>query len=66
MTDDRHMTAAEAAEFLGISLEYLHQLRHREKGPRCFQPSGPGGKVYYYREDLDAWLRSNPRSTNTD
>ncbi|UKY49836.1 helix-turn-helix domain-containing protein [Streptomyces inhibens] len=56
-----------AATYLGISTNTLYVWRHRRQGPPSFR-MGPGGRVMYRRDLLDAWLaeqqeadsRSNP------
>jgi len=56
-----------AAVYLGISVNTLYIWRHRRQGPPSFR-MGPGGRVMYRRDLLDAWLveqqeadsRSNP------
>lgn len=61
------MTVQDAAKYLGISVNTLYVWRHRRQGPPSFR-MGPGGRVMYRRERLDAWLadqekadsRSNP------
>lgn len=47
------LTSQEAADYLGIKLGYLYQLTHG-KEIRYFRSKG-GGKIYFRREDLDAW-----------
>ncbi|MEV4555760.1 helix-turn-helix domain-containing protein [Kitasatospora sp. NPDC049285] len=56
-----------AAKYMGVSVNTLYIWRHRRQGPPSFR-MGPGGRVVYRRELLDAWLaeqekadsRSNP------
>ncbi|MBC2902102.1 helix-turn-helix transcriptional regulator [Streptomyces cupreus] len=56
-----------AAQYMGISVNTLYVWRHRRQGPPSFR-MGPGGRVMYRRDLLDAWLseqqqadsRSNP------
>ncbi|MGW5200394.1 helix-turn-helix domain-containing protein [Streptomyces spiralis] len=56
-----------AARYMGISVNTLYVWRHRRQGPPSFR-MGPGGRVMYRRDLLDAWLseqeqadsRSNP------
>ncbi|MFF4819392.1 helix-turn-helix domain-containing protein [Kitasatospora sp. NPDC001309] len=49
------MTVQDAATYLGISVNTLYVWRHRRQGPPSFR-MGPGGRVMYRRELLDAWL----------
>ena len=61
------LTVADAATYLGISVNTLYVWRHRRQGPPSFR-MGPGGRVMYRRDLLDVWLseqqaadsRSNP------
>ena len=48
------LSTAEAAEYLGIKLSYLHKLMMQKA--ICFYK--PNGKLCYFDpEDLDRWLR---------
>ncbi len=49
------LTVADAATYLGISANTLYVWRHRRQGPPSFR-MGPGGRVMYRRDLLDAWL----------
>jgi excisionase family DNA binding protein len=51
--DDRWMSTAEAAEYLGMSTNALHRLTSERKVP--FSQDRPGGKCWFKRSDLDAW-----------
>ncbi|MFJ9616164.1 helix-turn-helix domain-containing protein [Streptomyces noursei] len=61
------MNVQNAASYMGISVNTLYVWRHRRQGPPSFR-MGPGGRVMYRRDLLDAWLtehqnvdsRSNP------
>ncbi|MER6843524.1 helix-turn-helix domain-containing protein [Streptomyces platensis] len=61
------MNVQNAARYMGISVNTLYVWRHRRQGPPSFR-MGPGGRVMYRRDLLDAWLteqqnadsRSNP------
>lgn len=44
-----------AAAYMGISENTLYVWRHRRQGPPSFR-MGPGGRVMYRRDLLDAWL----------
>ncbi len=69
MTDDigmlpgGRMGVADAATYLGLSTSYMAQLRSKGDGPKYIQPAGPAGKVFYYKDDLDEWLRGR-QNTN--
>lgn len=45
-------STATAAEYMGLSKNYLHNMRHHGKGPAYRKEHG---RVYYTREALDAW-----------
>ena len=48
------MSATEVAEFLGISVNTLYQLRYRgDSLPRGYRV---GGRIKYRRSDVEAWL----------
>ncbi|MEE4545974.1 helix-turn-helix domain-containing protein [Streptomyces sp. V4-01] len=61
------LNVQDAAKYMGISANTLYVWRHRRQGPPSFR-MGPGGRVMYRRDLLDAWLdrqqqddsRSNP------
>ncbi len=47
------LTAAEAAKYLGVSLQFVYKLTHGRRIPYF---KSEGGKLNYFRrEDLDAW-----------
>ena len=48
------MTLAQAAQFLGVSEDYLRDHRKRRWGPPYSQPASK--IVRYMRSDLIAWL----------
>lgn len=53
----------EAAEYLGIGLSTLAQMRMAGKGP-VFIAYSPR-MIRYRQGDLDAWLEAQPLCTNT-
>ncbi|MEU3931556.1 helix-turn-helix domain-containing protein [Streptomyces sp. NPDC029044] len=50
-----------AAMYMGISVNTLYVWRHRRQGPPSFR-MGPGGRVMYRRDLLDAWLSEQQRA----
>ncbi|WP_337880901.1 helix-turn-helix domain-containing protein [Rheinheimera sp.] len=50
------LTMDECADYTGLSKHYLYKLTHNRLIPH-FKPNGK--KVYFQREELDAWLSSN-------
>ncbi|MGE7440039.1 helix-turn-helix domain-containing protein [Kitasatospora sp. NPDC001175] len=67
VVDTAFLSVQSAATYLGLSVNTLYVWRHRRQGPPSFR-MGPGGRVMYRRDLLDAWLteqqevdsRSNP------
>lgn len=61
------LNVQDTAKYMGISANTLNVWRHRRQGPPSFR-TGPGGRVMYRRDLLDACLneqqqadsRSNP------
>lgn len=54
------LSTEEAAKYLGVSTSLLYKMTSRRK-IRHFKPTGK--LVYFKREDLDKWMRSNPVAT---
>jgi hypothetical protein len=50
---DGRMDTENAATYTGRSVKTLAQWRCRRIGPRYVKR----GRIYYYKDDLDAWLR---------
>ena len=57
---DGRMSARNAAAYLGLSVKTLAMKRWQGNGPKFVKR----GRVFYYREDLDEWLRAG-RATST-
>ena len=53
---DGWLTAKGAAGYLGISVTALRKLSSARMIP--FEQDGPGCKLWFRREELDAWRRS--------
>lgn len=68
---DGWLDSTRAAEYLGISRASLHKLTVARALP--FEQDGPGCKLWFRRDDLDAWRRgqgvdaakAQPRSLST-
>lgn len=45
-------TVSQAADYLGITKAYLHNMRHFQRGPSFKKISG---RVYYGKSALDEW-----------
>lgn len=54
--EDRWLTTAEAAAYIGRSITALHKSTAARAIP--FSQDGPGARCYFRRSDLDAWMRS--------
>lgn len=50
-----------AAEYLGVSEQTLARMRSEGKGPRYVKL---GGRVFYRRTDLEAYIESNTFETD--
>lgn len=66
MTEDRLMTIAEVADYLGLKMTTMYNWRRSGKGPRGIHV---GSLVRYRRSDVDVWLGRHldfePRVKNT-
>jgi len=58
---DGRMTTANAALYLGLSVKTLACMRSQGTGP----PFIKLGRIFYWRQDLDAWIAHAPRLTST-
>ncbi|BCR05315.1 hypothetical protein DESUT3_23840 [Desulfuromonas versatilis] len=50
---DGRMDTANTAAYIGYKVHTLAQWRHEKKGP----PYIKRGRVYYFKDDVDAWLK---------
>lgn len=57
---DRPLSFTEGAAYLNCSLSYLYKLTHRRLIP-YFKPLGK--KIFFRRQDLEAFLLQNPVKT---
>lgn len=53
LRNDRYLTRAEAASYLGISLRWLEQLRRGSNPPPAFKL---GQKLLFRVSELDGWI----------
>ena len=58
---DGRMDARSASGYLGFSVKTLAMMRCRGSGPRFIKR----GRIFYYQEDLDLWLKEAKRVTST-
>ena len=58
---DGRMDTANTAFYLGVAEKTLAMWRCQGKGPRFIKR----GRVFYFKEDLDAWIMQAARVTST-
>jgi hypothetical protein len=58
---DGRLDTENAARFLGLSPKTLAMMRSAGTGPKFVKR----GRVFYFLEDLQAWLSDQPRVTST-
>jgi hypothetical protein len=58
---DGRLDTKNASAYLGLSEKTLAMMRCHGTGPRFIKR----GRIFYYQEDLDAWLAQAKRVTST-
>jgi hypothetical protein len=58
---DGRLDTYNAAQYLGLSTKTLAMMRSQGTGPKFFKR----GRVFYFLEDLRAWLDDRPRVCST-
>ena len=58
---DGRLNAKNASRYLGLSEKTLAMMRTNGTGPKFIKK----GRIFYYEDDLKAWLNANGRSTST-
>lgn len=58
---DGRLDSKNAALYLGLKEKTLAMMRGRGNGPRFIKR----GRIFYFKEDLDAWLNANGRLIST-
>jgi hypothetical protein len=58
---DGRMDTHSASAYLGLSEKTLAMMRCQGTGPRFIKR----GRIFYYQEDLDAWVAQASRVTST-
>ena len=61
MFPDGRLDTKNAAQFLGLSPKTLAMMRSAGNGPRFIKR----GRVFYFLDDLKAWLAEQPRVRST-
>lgn len=62
-TQNKPLTTEEAADYLGISVSHLYKLTSSGKIPH-YKPTGK--RNYFYRSDLNDFVRSGKVKTNKE
>ncbi len=58
---DGRLDTANAALYLGLKEKTLAMMRGYGTGPKFIKR----GRIFYYKDDLDAWLNAKGRLTST-
>ena len=58
---DGRMDTRNASRYVGLSEKTLAMLRTKGTGPRYVKR----GKIFYFREDIDAWIGKDTRRLST-
>jgi hypothetical protein len=61
MTPDGRMRTRDAARYLGMAPKTMAIWRMRGEGPAFIKL----GRIFYYKQDLDAWLQRAARVKST-
>ena len=56
MTTNRIKYDSGAARYLGLTIAKVRRLRRARKLPHCWR----GGRVVYFSQQLDRWLKLSP------
>lgn len=63
-TERERLRAVKAATYLGVSRSTLAKWRMKGEGP-VFHKCGPR-LVYYFKDEVDAWLQACDQQTRVD
>ena len=58
---DHRLDVKNTALYVGLSVKTLAMLRSAGKGPRFIKR----GRIFYYKQDLDEWLRAGQATSTT-
>jgi len=61
MFPDGRLDTRNAASYLGLKEKTLAMMRGNGKGPKFIKR----GRIFYFKEDLDAWINAHGRLTST-
>lgn len=56
LTEKNLLSPEEAAQYLNMSVDTLANWRSSGGGPKFHKPAK---KIYYFREDLENWVKGN-------
>ncbi|MCE3239271.1 MAG: hypothetical protein K0R24_2252 [Gammaproteobacteria bacterium] len=58
---DGRLDVNNAAAYLGLSAKTLASMRGNGRGPKFIKR----GRIFYFRDDLDAWLKADGKFCST-
>ncbi len=58
---DGRMDVANASDYLGLSQKTLAMMRCQGTGPKYIKR----GRIFYFKEDLDAWIMEEGKRSST-
>ncbi len=58
---DGRLNTGNASRYLGLSVKTLAMMRSHGTGPKFIKK----GRIFYFKDDLDAWLAQDGRYTST-
>jgi len=61
MFPDGRLNVPNAANYLGLKEKTLAMMRCQGNGPKFIKR----GRIFYFQDDLDAWLNANGKLTST-
>ena len=61
--EDCKLTIEEAAAYLGVMERTLQNWRYDKTKPKFYKPTNK--LVYYFKSDLDKWIKENDTRANT-
>ncbi len=61
MFPDGRLDVPNAASYLGLKEKTLAMMRCQGNGPKFIKR----GRIFYFQDDLDAWLNANGKLTST-
>jgi hypothetical protein len=65
LNDDELLTQTETSGVTRLSPRTLERMRVTGRGPRFTKPGG-GGRVFYWRSEVEEWIAAGERSSTSD